>query len=246
MKFNSCFFCGKRIVCLLISLACTVVMAAQVKSGKELIEKMWKKCNGKVPATISFSQKTIRYVDGKKEPNNSIWYEKIQYPDKFRIDFDSFPSNGRLVCRNDSLFIYKDGKLKRREADKNSLLFLLGGMYSRQLDDVYARFAELKIDLTVLKDTVIPGGLKGPLLKYFLIGKPDGNYLIVEKDNYRIKKIVLKEEEIEAVIMDWQKIGKTWMEKKIDFYRDGKLLQREEYFDIKHNVKFDPKTFDPE
>jgi hypothetical protein len=228
-----------KAIYLLIMLLVGSFLTAGKRPGEKLILSLHKKYRGKTASTVVFSQKTIRYDSAGKELKTSIWYEKIKFPDKFRIDFDSFPSANRSVFRNDSGFVMRKGKLVSKRADKNELLFLLGGMYFRKADEVIKLLDELKYDLSLVKDTNLNS------IDYRIIGVNGGKQIWVETKELRIKRIIVPDAGIDAVIESWVVNGKGWLENRISFYRNGVLIQREDYFDIRFNEPLDEKLFDP-
>lgn len=106
--------------------------------GESLIRNMHSKYYQAPCKKVSFSQKNTHYRNDSLI-GKSVWHEKIEYPDKFLIQFGT-PEDGNYVqYRNDSAYHYKAGKLVKSKPDANELLLLLGGMYYRPVEDVIAR-----------------------------------------------------------------------------------------------------------
>ncbi len=215
------------------------LQAGYERPGEKLLASIHKRYFQKTNQTVSFSQKTIRYDSTGKVIKTSTWYEKLKFPDKFRIDFDTFPSQNRILFRDDSVFSFRKGILVSKENDKNILLLLLGGMYFRSLRDVISRLDEMNFDLSQTRDTVADNS------KYTIIGKAGSNQFWLDKKFLRIKRIIVPSENLDAVIESWVKNGKGWQEEKINFYSKGKIIQREEYYDIRFDIVFDEKVFTP-
>jgi hypothetical protein len=201
---------------------------AQFKSGEELISFLWKKYSGKTSRTITFRQSTRQYRNDSLY-RTSTWFENFILPDKFRIDFDSFPSGGHVIFRSDSVYASSKGKIVRAAPDTNDLLLVLGGMYFRKLPDVIARLQSSGYKLQALRDTVFDGA------SCYVIGEPGSKQIFIGKKNLRVKGIISEENgrELNMVVKDWVKNGKGWMEQKLMFYEKGKLIQEEEYLEIK-------------
>lgn len=208
---------------------------AQLKTGDQLLRAMWKKYNGKPARCVTFTQKTTRA--GKAGNYQATWYENICYPDKFRIDFDTFPSPRAVIFRNDSHFVIRNGEVVKKNEEKNELLLLLGGMYFRKLDDVMARITASGYDLGTLRDTLFTG------TACFIIGKKDGKQIWVEKKLLRVKRLIVPEEDLDAIVEEWAPSGKAWMEKKISFWSAGQLVQSEEYINLEFNRLKDDQLF---
>src|SRR5438128_510413 len=110
-----------RIVLLLTILP--VLSYAQVKNSGELLDLMYKKYAGKSCRSFTFSQDNKHYKNDTLS-GTSTWYEALEYPDKFRIDFGDPKDGNAVIFRNDSAWHFRKGELKRKEADKNDLLLL--------------------------------------------------------------------------------------------------------------------------
>ncbi|MBC7864601.1 MAG: hypothetical protein IAF38_16635, partial [Bacteroidia bacterium] len=191
----------KKLFPILFILIC-FIENAQVKTGEELITKMWNKYSGKTAAGISFVQKT-KFYGNDSVIRIATWYEHIKYPDKLRIDFDTFPSPITAIFRNDSQYVVRNGKISRAGKDKNKLLLVLGGMYFRKLPDVFERLKEAGIDVSTIKDTLYEKSA------CYRIGKNARSQLFIEKKTFRVKRVLIIDEsgkeEMDARIEEWQK-----------------------------------------
>ncbi|MBL7933192.1 MAG: hypothetical protein JNL60_14905 [Bacteroidia bacterium] len=211
---------------------------AQYKTGEELVAVMHKRYY-KAPCKIySFSQRNTHYK-ADTVSGHSEWHEVIEFPDKFRIDFGNKSDGNFVVFKNDSVFNYKAGKQVKLRADSNTLLLLLGGMYYRPLEDVFARVKIQGYDLNILSSQVWNGE------EVFVIGAKENdlsrNQFWVNKKTLRVLRIIEARGENDKMDMrfeahqDW---CKGYVETKVSFRRNGKLEQVEEYYDIKEATSF--------
>jgi outer membrane lipoprotein-sorting protein len=208
------------------------------QSGKDILKQMHNKYNKGPCKSYTFSQKNTHYK-ADTVSGHSEWHEAIEFPDKFRIDFGDKSAGNFVVFKNDSVFNYKAGKKIKERVDSSTLLLLLGGMYYRELADVYTRLvnAGYKIDEASSQkwnneDVYVIGAKENDL---------NSNQFWVEKKTMRILRIIEKLNDKELMDMRFeahQKSCNGYTETKVSFRRNGKLEQVEEYYNIKESSGF--------
>lgn len=117
---------------------------------------------------FTFSQNTIRYRNDE-QVDTSIWYEAIQYPDKFRIDFGDPEEGNAVIYRNDSAYIFRNHELQTSRLEPMPLLFLEGGMEFLPFEKVLPRLFALGLDTTEFRKTNWEGA------EYYVIGAKEGD-----------------------------------------------------------------------
>jgi hypothetical protein len=217
---------------------------AQLKSSQEVVDAMLKKYSGKMCKTLTFAQNTFR-------PNDSLnthmtWYEAIEYPDKYRIDFNSITKGNSAVFRNDTAFRFRKGVLQDTRVDKNDLLLLLGGMYFRTAEENIKRLSLLGYNLEHFSENTwrnrpvyVIGVLSGDTLN---------NQIWVDKQDLKIVRTRSHLSPMEVLEMRVEASTKTcggYTDTKLSFYINGKLDQQEEYAGLQTGMKIDPGAFDP-
>jgi hypothetical protein len=72
------------------------------------------------------------------------------------------------------------------------------------------------------------------------------NQLWIDKQKLVVVKFISYDngEKEEGIFKDHKQFGKGWSETACDFYVNGKLIQKEMYYDCKANDNIDPKIFD--
>src|SRR5688572_13540602 len=124
----------------LFFLFCLCSIGAIAQDGMRVLQKMHVRYRNAPCKAYTFSQKNTHYRNDSVI-RHSVWHEAVMFPDKFKIAFDSTRQN-YVVFRNDSVFNYAKGKLKKSSRDSSTLLLLLGGMYYRDFSDVQTRLAK--------------------------------------------------------------------------------------------------------
>jgi len=215
------------------------------KSGEDVLKHLHQKYKEAPCKAYTFSQKNTHYKNDSVI-GTSIWYEAVQFPDKFRIDFGDKTEGNFVVFKNDSAYSYRKFELKKTSYNPNTLLLLLGGMYYRDFNEVIARLQKEHYNTKVLskqkwrkQEVEVVGALKGDTLS---------NQIWVSKKERRIVRIIEKMDENRMMDMTfdaYQKNCKGYTETKVTFKSNGKVEQVEEYYDIKAIDKFPEEVFSP-
>ena len=213
-------------------------------TSTEVLKAMYMRYSGKWYSSFTFNQTTENYRNDSLI-RTSIWYEAIQYPDKFRIDFGD-PKNGNAVIfTKDSSYNFRNGKLGKVTINSDDLTFLLGGMYFYPIDSVISKITRLGYNLDHFhKDT-----WKGR--DVYVLGANDNHeklsQLWIDKEKMVVVRFIKYENgrKEEGILDNQKRFGNGWSETVCAFYIDDKLFQKEIYHDCKAGVKMDPHFFDP-
>lgn len=218
---------------------------AKMRNGTEVLKKMHNTYKNAPCKTYTFSQKNTHYRNDSVT-GNSEWHEAIEFPDKFRINFDDTLKGNFVIFKNDSSYNYRNFELKKTSYNSNSLLLLLGGMYYRNFDDVISRLDKEHYNTDALSHQKI--GKE----HFYVIGafRDDtlSNQIWVSKKNLRVVKIVENwdgRDRMDMRFEAYQPNCKGFVETKVSFRRNGKLEQVEEYYNIKVVDSFPEKMFNP-
>ncbi len=216
---------------------------AEFENGEQLLKYMMKKYRQAPCRAYTFTQKNTLYRNDSII-GNSTWYESIEFPDKFRIDFDDKTKGNYVIYKNDSAFYFRSHKLKKSNSDQNILLLLLGGMYYREPNNVINRLKKANFNINLLSIE------EGKFGKIYIIGakgmESSENQIWIEGKDFKILKIIQTQidKSIMEITFDEHKENcKGYTETKVTFKRDGKVEQVEKYDDIKTVTKFPPNTF---
>jgi hypothetical protein len=213
------------------------------KNGEELIALMRDKYAGKWYRTLTFVQKTT-LPDGRIE----TWYEALELPGKLRIDVAPLDSMKTLLFRNDSLYIFEQGKLKASQAFVHPLMVLGFDVYQEPVTKTVAKLRGLKFDLSKLRETTWQGR------PTYIVGAEPGDtsspQFWIDKERLYFVRSFEPSKKTPSVINETRfdkyiPLGGGWLEMEVLFLTNGKQQVREEYSDPKVNVKLDPAIFDP-
>lgn len=216
-----------------------LALAAQAqKTGDELLAMMHKRYYMAMCRNYTFSQRNNHY-ENDSLVGTSVWHESVGLPDKFRIIFGDSAKGNSVLFRNDSVYHFRAGALKKAEQDSNTLLLLLGGMYYRDLGDVKARLQQAGYDLSKLSEQT---WMKN---RVYVIGadqnEVEANQLWVDASTFKIVRIIEKMNEKDVMDMRFESHRpwcKGFVEDKVTFRRNGRLEQTEEYFNLQETEGF--------
>ena len=212
-------------------------------NSEDVLAKMYKQYAGKWMKSFSFTQTTERYQNDSLV-NTSTWYEHIVYPDKFRIDFGDTTSGNAAIITKDSVYSFRKGVLARTSVNDDDLTFMLGGMYFYPYDSVKAMLTHSGYDLHKFFETKFNGN------DVYVIGANNADdktkQLWIDKEKLVVVKFISYNngEKEEGIFSNHKQFGNSWSETACDFYVDGKLIQKEKYFDCKAGENINPKIFD--
>lgn len=236
----------KQLLILLLMMVSWAMQGQHINSTKELIQHMMKVNKNDAVKSYTFVQKTIRYKDGEG-PTKNIWYEAIQYPTSFRIDFGPKEDGKAVIYRNDSVYVIQDHKILRREQEYQDFLLVEGGMYQyKSYKKVLERLKEFGYDISKFHvntyqgyDVYVFGADKGDLTsKQMWIDK---DYLFIHRKFTKLKNGKL----LEVQYDDFKKVEGRWIETKVLIFIDGKLFQEEYYTDIDMSANLPKGVFEP-
>jgi hypothetical protein len=215
------------------------------KTGNDVLHNMHQYYKNAPCKRYTFSQKNNHYRNDSII-RTSEWHEYIEFPDKFRINFEDSIHGNFVIFKNDSAYRYKNNELKKTTRNANTLLLLLGGMYYRSLSDVIERLQKEGYNTSLLSLQ------KRKKTTYFVIGALPGdslsNQIWVHKKKYRVERIIEKIDANHTMDMtfdSFQKLGEAFTETAVTFKNNGKLEQRELYYNIKIANNFEDEIFNP-
>jgi len=193
---------------------------------------------------FSFVQETIRFLENGQD--TGTWYEAVEYPDNFRIVFGEKDSRSTNIYRNDSVYVYRQGKLKRAGRQVQEFMIMEGSVYSNPVDTTMAKLRETGVDPSLFHVCHYQGR------KTYVIGAEEGDlgkaqvWLDAERRSTIRRFMMLSDNRLmEVRYSDFKNFGEHDIESWLEFYIDGELIQTERYYDIRIVSGFDPEVFDP-
>lgn len=231
---------------LIVSVGC---LAADIKTGGELVAVMQKKYAGKWYKTLTFVQKTITHKpDGTTEA--ATWYEALSAPGKLRIDFEPLDKHEGIIFADGKIHVFRDGKLANSRPFVHPLLVLGFDVYTQPAATTIAQLKAMGIDMTVFHEDTwqgepvyVVGAKQGDMnAQQFWVTKKNLLFVRLIQLGGRDKKVVQ-----ETQFNKYVKVkGGGWVSAEVLFFVDGKPTTTEEYSDIRAGNALDANLWNPD
>ncbi len=220
------------------------ILISLVAHSQDIVTKMYTANAKDFRKSLSFVQQTEFYRNDSLI-RTATWHEVLVYPDKLRIDINDLSKGNSLFFVNDSFYNFQNSELKSKSYQPHELLFVLGGMYSFSLDEVFKRLTAIGYNTDKSFETTWNGK------KAIVVGtdkeEAESNQFWVDKEKLVIVRILNNKDgqKTEIICSEYIKLGNNWCETKIEMYINGKLRQTEKYNNVKENITVDMEYFNP-
>ncbi|MEL6865393.1 MAG: hypothetical protein AAFP19_13290 [Bacteroidota bacterium] len=215
------------------------------KSTEDLIETMQNRYRDQWFDDFTFVQQTIRFKkDGTSD--TAVWYEAIQYPNLFRIDFDLPEKGDAVIYRQDSSYRFREGRLEGSKYDPQAFLLMKGGLYHYPIATVVQKLQSYGYATDKFRRDSLDG------VPVYVIGALAGDMRSPQlwldaKDFYLRRRIstVSKDRVLDVRYSDHIQSNGGWVEQIVQFYLDDRYIQIEYYQQIDTEVELPTAVFDP-
>ncbi|MCP4437607.1 MAG: hypothetical protein GY810_01555 [Aureispira sp.] len=234
---------------LVIFSMCTTIPKSSVSSTietcEDLLVAMNKKYKGKWFDQFTFIQETIRINENGKEGKKSIWYEAIDYPKKFRIDYGPITNGNTTIYDKDSAWVFRDYKLKKTEYMPKEFLLMKGGLYHLTTKETIEALSGYGYDCDKFRTAELNQR------KVYVIGADRGDlkskqFWIDAEHFYMVRRINTQQGKVvDVVYSDHVFSNGGWVEQVVKFWVDEKYVQKELYKEINTNPQLGAEQFDP-
>jgi hypothetical protein len=236
-----------RLPALLIPLALLATHATP-NSGEDLVRQMHDRYAGTWYRTLTFVQ-TTTFPDRPPE----TWYEAGTIPGKLRIDIAPLDSMKVFMYVGDSAIVFEGGKRVAARQDRNLLMTLGFDVYGQPPETTIAQLKAQAIDLDKIRADTWNG------TKVWVVGADKGdtttNQFWIEQKRLLFVRLIQAHTSqknpsgppnlLDITFENYQPLGKGWVAPRCVIKVNGKEAQREEYQDIRADVKLQPDLYDP-
>jgi hypothetical protein len=237
-----------RLLAILIPLALFSPPAAP-KSGEALVRQMHDRYAGKWYRNLTFVQTTT--LPGRPQ---ETWYEAGTIPGKLRIDIAPLDSMNAFMYVGDSAIVFQGGKRVSARQDRNLLMTLGFDVYGQPPETTIAQLEVQSVDLSKIREDSWKG------TKVWVVGADKGdsttNQFWIEQKRLLFVRLIQSRKSqknpssppsiLDITFENYQPLAKGWVAPRCVIKVNGKEVQREEYKDIRANVKLQPDLYDPE
>jgi hypothetical protein len=217
------------------------------KDGEELIRQMHDRYAGKWYHKLTFKQTTS--FPGKP---SETWYEAGEIPGKLRIDIAPLDSMNAFMYVGDSAIVFQGGKRVAAHEDRNLLMTLGFDVYGQPPATTIAQIKAQSMDLSKIHEDSWKG------TRVWVVGAEKGdtttNQFWIEQKRLIFVRLIESHtsqknpsgppNRFDITFENYQPLGKAWVAPRCVINVNGKELQREDYEDIRADVKLQPDLFD--
>ncbi|MFI5235453.1 MAG: hypothetical protein ACHQXA_07075 [Gemmatimonadales bacterium] len=230
------------IVLLLASALLGPIIPAAPTNGRELISAMHDRYAGRWYRTLSFAQ-TTTLGDGRTE----TWYEAASIPGRLRIDFGSDTARTTLLFSGDSIYQFHNGERKAAQPFVHPLMVLGFDVYAQPPERTIAQLTSLGFDL----DQIHTDRWQGRPV--FVIGAAPGDTLgrqfWVDQERLVFVRMIERGRRDTTVHIvtefnDYRPLGEGWISAEVRAMANGKVVQLEQYHDIRADPTLPPDLWD--
>jgi hypothetical protein len=219
------------------------------RSGEELVKQMHDRYAGKWYHNLTFEQ-TTTFPDRPAE----TWYEAGMIPGKLRIDIAPLDSMNAFMYVGDSAIVFEGGKRVSAREDRNLLMTLGFDVYGQPPETTIAQLEAQSVDLSKIREDDWRG------TKVWVVGAEKGDttssqFWIEQKRLLFVRLIEPHKSQknpsgppniLDIAFENYQPLGKGWVAPRCVINVNGKEYQREDYRNIRADVKLQSNLYDAE
>jgi hypothetical protein len=231
-----------------LSAGATVLSGRQSPpSGEAIIRAMHDRYAKTWYHTLSFSQKTMLRTPADTMVEET-WKEVALLPGRLRVDMERATGPMTGLYAGDSLFFIKGDSTVNRVAARNILLIMGFDVYAQPAERTLAQLHEEHYALTPVREDTWEGRA------VYVIGAPAGDLhshqLWIDKDRLLFVRAIQPGTRDSTVVVDFRfdnyvQLPTGWIAELVETYVGTKLVQREEYSDVRTNIPVDERSFVP-
>ncbi|MFN8573446.1 MAG: hypothetical protein U0132_15440 [Gemmatimonadaceae bacterium] len=219
-----------------------------IVDGRGVLRAMNNRYAGKWFSTLSFSQRTVTYSASGRE-TRGVWHEYLAVPGRLRIDYTPLSDHSGVVYAANRVTSFLNGKAAASQGGWNPALILIADVYVQPVDT-----SAYQLDSLGFKTSIVRRDSAGGQAMW-VVGAPAGDttssQFWVDADSLLVRRIIQKQVTPQRTTVTdirlgaYQSVGGYPVAFQIQFYRDGRLFFREDYYDATVNDVLSPDVFDP-
>ncbi len=217
-----------------------------IKSGHDVLAKMYETYEGKWYKNLSFTQKTTFYGAKGEVARTQMWYELMSLPSNLAIKFDDKNSNNGILFKSGTQFGYANGQLIQEVERVHDLLVLGFDVYHQAPEATAEQLTSNGYDLSKFYMDEWEGRA------VYVVGtdKADSTipqfWIDTERLVFVRNFIVGRQNTIQEVqFNNYQELGEGWIAPEVIFKANGNIGLLEEYSEIVIPDSLNPEIFNP-
>jgi hypothetical protein len=222
--------------------------APAITDGRSLVSAMRRKYDGQWYKTLSFTQNNTLYST-RGGSTTSQWREHVSVPGRLRIDYLPLTQRSGVLFDGSRVHTFDNGRAIDAQPGINALLLVTADVYALPLERSTQLLDSIGFDLSKLRRDTWDGQTA------WVVGAPAGDSTTsqfwIDTDKLVALRVVQKERRGTRDIVTDVRFGKFTdfagipIATEVTQYRDGRLVFREQYVDVRVNDAIPEATFDP-
>lgn len=221
--------------------------APAIDNGQSLVSAMRQKYGGQWFKTLSLTQNNTLY-SARGTATNSQWRERMVVPGKLRIDYLPLTQKSGVLFDGSRVHTFDNGRAIDAQPGVNALMLITADLYAQPIQRTTQLLDSLGFDLSKLRrDTwetqpafVVGAGASDSTTSQFWV---DAERLVtlrvVQKERRGTRDIVT-----DVRFGKFADFGGFPVATEVLQYRDGRLVFKEQYVDVRVNDPIPDATFD--
>jgi hypothetical protein len=222
--------------------------APEISDGPSLLRAMNTRYAGRWYSSVEIALNNTLYgLDGRQTRSN--WREFLGVPGRQRIDYLPLPQQSGVLYVNGRIYSFVNGKQNATQAGWNPLAILIADVYMQPVDTTVKQLDSLGFDLTKLRADYSDGD------RVWIVGAGTGDSTTsqfwIDSDSLVVERVIQRSTQGTRTIVNDVRLTKYSdvsgfpIAREMSVYRDGRLVLRQDYADVKVNVALPPALFDP-
>jgi hypothetical protein len=223
-------------------LAAALALGSTPPTGEALVGQMHARYAGKWYRTLTFVQ-TTTFPDGRLE----TWYEALTLPGRLRIDIAPVPERNTILFSGDSIYQWQRATQRAAAPFIHPLLVLGFDVYHQAPARTIQQLQGLGFDLTKVHSTEWQGR------PVWVVGADSGDtrapQFWIDQERLVFVRSLQPARQDPSVINEvqfnkYERLGRGWIAPEVLIFRNGALVMKEEYGDVRIDVTLPPSLWD--
>lgn len=190
---------------------------------------------------------TLYATDGRQTRSN--WREFLAVPGRQRIDYLPLQQQSGVLYVAGRIYSFVNGRQSAVQVGWNPLALLVADVYVQPVDTTTRQLDSLGFDLTKVRADYWDGD------RVWVVGANVGDstssQFWIDSDSLVVERVIQRSTQGTRTIVNdvrfaaYSDVAGFPVAREITVYRDGRLVLRQDYSEVKVNVPLPPALFDP-
>jgi hypothetical protein len=217
-----------------------------ITTGRELLDAMHARYDGRWLRTLSFLQNNTLYSAGGGEQKTQ-WLEHLAVPGKLRIDYLPLANHSGVLYEGGQVHVFDNRKRVQSQRGVNPLLLLGFDVYAQPVDASARTLDSLGFDLGMMRVADWKG--RRTIVIGAAVGDTTTNQFWVDAERLLFVRLIQKN--AAGTVISEQRFDRYTdfdghpVAIEVLMFRNGRLYFKEEYTDVRVNQPIPAEVFDP-